>query len=378
MLHTTRTTVPRWSHLRGAVVGGCLAALVLATALLHLQAAKMAERQALAVAHSKPESLLQASADGSRAPLGGSTLAAPGVALVERQVSNVQIAAPPTSAHGSYLDQDGGSILRLTSAGKGHLLPPMPQEPTWSERTEVLLHMGGTHAPSPLYGLWSPATAPRGVAILVGGTSAGVAGPCRGIHRVASRRHGLYNYLAAVLPAGEGVSVLQFSYRVPGWRGIAQSRKDMSAALHWVSEHSPGVPIGLVGHSMGAAVVLAPENDPLDATGVAIGAVATIAGVSRQIARTISPSIELLVLHDPADSNVAVSSAWDIYSRHSGAGRAHKRLRYARYNVSKHEADGDGSVVLLPRAAAHNFELGGACAQLVWPEMIQWVHRWRL
>ena len=154
--------MPRWSHLRGAVVGGCFAALVLATALLHLQAAKMAERQALAVAHSKPESLLQASADGSRAPLGGSAFpAAPGVALVERQVSNVHIAAPPTSAHdGSYLDQDGGSILRLT-AGKGHLLPPMPQEPTWLERTEVLLHMGDTHALSPLYGLWSPAAAKK-------------------------------------------------------------------------------------------------------------------------------------------------------------------------------------------------------------------------
>ena len=365
--------------MRGAVVGGCFTALMLAAALLHLQAAKMAERQALAVAHSKSESLRQASADGSRAPPGGSASpAVPGVTLVARQVPNVQIAAPQTSAHeGSYLDQDAGSILRQTT-GKDNLMPSMPQKPTWSERTEVLLHMGDTHALSPLYGLWSPAAAPRGVTIVVGGTSAGVAGPCRGIHRVASRRHGLYNYLAAVLPASEGVSVLQFSYRVPGWHGIAQSRKDMSAALHWVSEHSPGVPIGLVGHSMGAAVVLAPEHDPLDATGVVIGAVATLAGVSRQIARTISPTVELLVLHDPADSNVAVSSAWDIYSRHSGAGPAHKRLRYARYNVSNREADEDSSSVLLPRAAAHNFELGSACAQLVWPEMLQWVHRWRL
>ena len=116
----------------------------------------------------------------------------------------------------------------------------------------------------PLQGLWTPRLlnpeAPRasqphlGVLIVVGGTSAGVAGPCRRGHRVTDRQLGLFNALAAVLPQS-GVSVLQFSYRVKGWHGVEQSRHDMNAALRWVTaqlaDEEASVPIGLIGHSMG-------------------------------------------------------------------------------------------------------------------------------
>eukprot|EP01043_Picozoa_sp_COSAG02_P055348 COSAG02_NODE_6404_length_3596_cov_8.406348_1_plen_363_part_00 len=355
-----------------------MVALLLATALLHLEAARLAERHAVAAARRSPSE--PPAAVHFSVPNESSASPAPALdsASVARLASTILTAPHQTQAHGgSYPDMDGGSVLRL-AADSDRSLPPIPQEPTRLERTEVLLHAGDKGTLPPLHGLWSPAAAPQGVAIVVGGTSAGVAGPCRGTHRVSSRRHGLYNDLAAVLPASEGVSVLQFSYRIPGWRGVEQSRKDMSAAIQWVSARLPGVPIGLVGHSMGSAVVLSPDYDPLNAAGEDIVAVATLAGVSRQVTATISPSVELLVLHDPADSNVPVSSAWEIYSRHSGKGTAHKRLRYARYNTSKQEHGGDGSAPLLPRAAAHNFELGDACAQLVWPEMLRWVQRWKL
>jgi hypothetical protein len=366
-------------RLRKAVLGGCITAMLLATALLHLKAARLAEKHAAVASarHAPSEPLSEGS--HSRAPeLGSASPLVLDVALVAELASNRHTAPLQTAAHGGgYLDLDGGSVLPPNADGS-RLLPPMPQQPTRAERTEVLLHGGDKITLPPLHGLWSPAATPRGVAVVVGGTSAGVAGPCRGTHRVSSRRHGLYNDLAAVLPASEGVSVLQFSYRIPGWRGAGQSRKDMSAALHWVSEHSPRVPIGLVGHSMGAAVVLSPDYDPLNASGVDIVAVATLAGVSRQIATTISPSIELLVLHDPADSNVPAVSAQEIYCRHNGNGAAHKRLRYAHYNNTKNERGVDGSALLLPRAAAHNFELGDTCALLVWPEMLQWVRRWKV
>ena len=346
-------------------------------ALLHLEAAKLVERHDAAARRSPSEPLVPATQ--SRSPeLGATSPPVLDAASVAQLIGKLQPTPLQNTVHGDYLDLDGGSILRL-SADRGHVLPPMtPQQSTQPEHMEVMLHGGEKGTLPPLLGFWSPAPVPRGVAIVVGGTSAGIAGPCRGAHRVSSRSHGLYNHLAAVLPTSEGVSVLQFSYRIPGWRGVGQSRKDMSAALQWVSKRSPHVPIGLVGHSMGAAVVLSPDYDPLNATGVDIVAVATLAGVSRQIATTISLSVELLVLHDPADSNVPVSSAYEIYSRHNGNDAAHKRLRYVRSTTAEKEPGVDGSALLRPRAAAHNFELGNACAQLVWPQMLQWVQRWTL
>lgn len=356
-----RHTVPWGCNLRKTVAGTCLTAFVLTVALLH----RVAERR---LAWSKSQKL---EATHARATHGSVPSTARGEMSEFQHGYKIEPLRLQNLAE-KFVDMDGGAPLPLT-AGRDGSLPSMPQAGIRPQRTEVLLHSGDGKALAPLYGLWSPAVAPRGVVIVVGGTSAGVAGPCRGVfRRVTSRSHGLYNSLAAALPASENVSVLQFSYRVSGWHGIAQSRKDMYAALHWVSGLSLRLPIGLVGHSMGAAVVLSPNFDALNEAGIKIAGVTTLAGVSKHIPRTISASIELLVLHDPADSNVPVAAAQEIYSRHSGEGVGHKRLRYARYNTTKN----DPSEEALFPAAAHNFELGGACAKLVWPELLRWVRRW--
>jgi hypothetical protein len=277
------------------------------------------------------------------------------------------------------LDDDGGSARPPVDL---HSLPTMPRDRIVARpvRREVQLDASSQEAGlRPLRGLWSPVAAAgalRGIVIAVGGTSAGLAGPCRSGHRVSDREHGLYNALAAVLPETEGVSVLQFSYRTHGWRGIEQSRRDMVAALTWVSSQLQGddVPIGLIGHSMGAAVVLPPESARETLQPVpAVSAVATLAGVSRDITASIASSMELLVLHsDLGDTNVPVAAARRIYDRHSGDGTGHKRLRYVHI-----EPPSLNTLESLPAAASHNFEIADGCAKVVWPEILSWVRRWR-
>jgi len=370
-------------RIRGLVGGGAFVLLLGGLAALHMTALHMAAVRDAPAATPSGAPFAPADPAPRGATVRGSSTApataSPSALLgAEAAVSGEAVLWP------EYEDADGGAPL-LQPAIAARALPAMPARPTLSAltaRSTVELDAGDSSGLPPLQGLWTPRLlnpeAPRasqphlGVLIVVGGTSAGVAGPCRRGHRVTDRQLGLFNALAAVLPQSEVVSVLQFSYRVKGWHGIEQSRRDMNAALRWVTaqlaDEVASVPIGLLGHSMGAAVVLPPESSPLTTP---IAAVATLAGVSKQIAEAIPPALELLVLHDPADQNVAVESAAEIYRRHSGGGAGHKRLRYVRVSGAE-----SAPMRLMP-AAAHNFEEGDACASVVWPEILGWVRRWR-
>ena len=257
--------VPR--RLRAAVLMvGALTLLLGGTALLYGEAARAAENYTAAAARAAggalapPEQFLEMAAAG---PPQQHQQQQPDAAALERLAAQLapvlESQQRVTLSSARYTDADGGGALPVRAAAA---LPPMPTVPSWRQRTEVLVDAGDRAAGlAPLHGLWSPTEVPRGVLIVVGGTSAGVAGPCRGTHRVTARGHGLYNLLASVLPASEGVSVLQLSYRSLGWEGLDQSRKDLNAALRWVSSDAahprrPRVPIGLIGHSMGSAVRL--------------------------------------------------------------------------------------------------------------------------
>ena len=89
----------------------------------------------------------------------------------------------------------------------------------------------------------------------------------------ASRRPARWHNLAvlrmvpvarAVAKAGQGTfAVAMLRYAVRGWNGAAASPvPDARAALDQISEAYPGVPIALVGHSMGGRVALALADDP--------------------------------------------------------------------------------------------------------------------
>jgi len=68
----------------------------------------------------------------------------------------------------------------------------------------------------------------------------------------------------AVAKAGQGTfAVAMLRYAVRGWNGAAASPvPDARAALDQISQAYPGVPIALVGHSMGGRVALALADDP--------------------------------------------------------------------------------------------------------------------
>jgi dienelactone hydrolase len=68
----------------------------------------------------------------------------------------------------------------------------------------------------------------------------------------------------AIARAGGGsFAVAMLRYAVRGWNGSAASPvPDARAALDRIAEAYPGVPIALVGHSMGGRVALALADDP--------------------------------------------------------------------------------------------------------------------
>lgn len=63
--------------------------------------------------------------------------------------------------------------------------------------------------------------------------------------------------------AGDGLAVARLRHLVCGWNGLAQSPvADARWALAQLAERFPGVPIGLVGHSMGGRTALYVADDP--------------------------------------------------------------------------------------------------------------------
>ena len=63
--------------------------------------------------------------------------------------------------------------------------------------------------------------------------------------------------------AGDGLAVARLRHVVAGWNGSTQSPvADARWALARLSERFPGVPIGLVGHSMGGRTAMYVADDP--------------------------------------------------------------------------------------------------------------------
>jgi dienelactone hydrolase len=102
----------------------------------------------------------------------------------------------------------------------------------------------------------------------------------------------------AVVDAGQGrVAVARLRYAVRGWNGAdASPLVDAHNALEQVAAGHPGVPIGLLGHSMGGRVALHLADDER------VRAVAALAPwVERPDTAHTHPGLHALVMHGTAD-----------------------------------------------------------------------------
>jgi alpha-beta hydrolase superfamily lysophospholipase len=102
----------------------------------------------------------------------------------------------------------------------------------------------------------------------------------------------------AVAEAGNGrVAVARLRYAVRGWNGAqASPLPDARAALDQLTARHPGVPVGLLGHSMGGRVAF---HLAADARVRAIAALAP--WVERPDVARGHPGLHVLVMHGTAD-----------------------------------------------------------------------------
>lgn len=108
--------------------------------------------------------------------------------------------------------------------------------------------------------------------------------------------HGMNDYAGAFFYAGpywsaRGISVYAYDQRGFGrspefgrWAGGEAMKQDLRGVIAAVRAQNPGLPVYVVGHSMGAAVVLAAMKDaPLDVDGVILAAPGIWGGASMSI-----------------------------------------------------------------------------------------------
>lgn len=111
------------------------------------------------------------------------------------------------------------------------------------------------------------------------------------------------------------MAVLRLKNRVRGWNGPAEDPlRDARWALGRIREVHPGIPIALVGHSMGGRVVLRLADEP-DVAGVA----ALAPWIARD-AREPRPGIPALLMHGSRDRITDPARTATLASRYAAAG----------------------------------------------------------
>lgn len=96
-----------------------------------------------------------------------------------------------------------------------------------------------------------PPTPVRALALVLHGGRARSTGPVRPTQLAVVR---MYPFVAGLRQAGarSGLAVARLRYTVRGWNGAAQSPvPDVRFALDRLADRFPGIPVALVGHSMG-------------------------------------------------------------------------------------------------------------------------------
>jgi pimeloyl-ACP methyl ester carboxylesterase len=102
--------------------------------------------------------------------------------------------------------------------------------------------------------------------------------------------------LAITRRSGDDLAVLRLKNRIRGWNGASEDPlRDARWALDRIRRALPGIPVVLIGHSMGGRVVLRLADDP-DVAGV-VALAPWIAGDARQP----RPGIPVLLMHGTRD-----------------------------------------------------------------------------
>ena len=151
------------------------------------------------------------------------------------------------------------------------------------------------------------------VLVLHGGRSKG-RGPVRPWHGAVLR---MRPFSAAVARAGEGeVAVAELRYAVRGWNGAdASPLADTRLALEQIAAKYPGVPIGLLGHSMGGRIALhLCDDERIDAI---VALAPWVEGADRPRSH---PGLHLLVMHGSLDRMTSAKASAAMAAAMEGLG----------------------------------------------------------
>ncbi|MCU7820207.1 lysophospholipase [Kitasatospora sp. DSM 101779] len=169
-------------------------------------------------------------------------------------------------------------------------------------------------APAALDVLHAP-DSPQAVVLLLHGGRADSLAPPTLLNLPARRMHLLARALRRQLP-GDAVLIARVRYRYRGWNGhAAHPVQDAHRALGELARLVPGLPVALVGHSMGGRAAIAAAGRP----GVrGVVALAPWCPPGEPVAHLAGRS--LVILHDERDPVTSAAQSWDLARRAAAAG----------------------------------------------------------
>lgn len=132
-----------------------------------------------------------------------------------------------------------------------------------------------------------PSDTQTAAVIWVGGVGGGWDTPARN----------LYPELAATL-TGDGIASVRLKFRDP--RDMVRSTEDVVAAIRYL-RHEGYARLGLVGHSLGGAVVIRAASRVPEAVRTVVGLATQSYGAENAV-RQLDPACSLLLLHGEADT----------------------------------------------------------------------------
>ncbi|QIM22173.1 alpha/beta hydrolase [Phycicoccus sp. HDW14] len=141
-------------------------------------------------------------------------------------------------------------------------------------------------------------------------------------------------FATALQHAADGrLAVLRLKYRVRGWNGLEQDPvHDARWALERIRRVLPGVPVALVGHSMGGRVALQLAAEP------DVAAVAALAPWVEDDARQPRSDVPVLLMHGSGDRmtdprrTAVIARRWE----ESGADVTHLRVPGEKHAMLRH------------------------------------------
>ncbi|MEO3937551.1 alpha/beta fold hydrolase [Dermatophilaceae bacterium Soc4.6] len=138
-------------------------------------------------------------------------------------------------------------------------------------------------------------------------------------------------FARTVRRAGDGTfAVARVRYAVRGWNGVAQSPlTDVRVILEDAAARYPGVPVALVGHSMGGRVALRLMGDERVSSVVALAPWVAKADVEAEL-HEAHPELRLLIVHGLSDTVTSPRASGAVVRRLQADGVAASFVGLAR------------------------------------------------